>query len=48
MATASGTVLDGVEGACVLDVIGDDAHAHLSTSLDHGVIYCEYEWKALG
>jgi len=48
MATGNGTILDGIESASVLDVIGDDEHAHLSTSQDHGVVYCDYGWKALG
>ena len=48
LATANGTLIDGVENAVVFDVIGDDAHAHLSTSQDHGVVYCDYEWKAVG
>jgi len=47
MATVNGTILDNVENAVVLDVLGDDTHAHLSTSQDHGVIYCEYAWKRL-
>ncbi len=48
MATANGTLLDNVENAVVLDVLGDESHAHLSTSQDHGVVYCEYDWKRLG
>ena len=45
MATAQGTLLDSVDNAVVLDVIGDDKHAHLSTSQDHGVVYCDHSWK---
>ena len=45
MTTAQGTLLDSVENAVVLDVIGDDKHAHLSTSQDHGAIYCDHTWK---
>ena len=45
MGTAQGTLLDAVENAVVLDVIGDDKHAHLSTSQDHGIVYCDHSWK---
>jgi len=48
MATVNGTILDNVENAVVLDVLGDESHAHLSTSQDHGVVYCEYAWKRTG
>ncbi len=48
MATVNGTVIDNVENAVVLDVLGDEQHNHLSTSQDHGVVYCEYAWKQIG
>ncbi len=48
MATVNGTVIDNVENAVVLDVLGDEQHHHLSTSQDHGVVYCEYAWKQIG
>jgi lipopolysaccharide transport system ATP-binding protein len=47
MATGNGTLLDSVENAIVIDVLGDDRHAHLSTSTDHGVVYCQHEWKRI-
>ena len=47
MATGNGTLLDSVENAVVMDVLGDEKHAHLSTSTDHGVVYCEHSWKRI-
>jgi lipopolysaccharide transport system ATP-binding protein len=38
-------VIDDVESAIVLDVIGDDRFAHLSTNPDQGVWVTPQEWK---
>ena len=45
VATEAGVVIDAVEGALVLDVVGDDRHAHLSTSHDQGVWVAPQQWR---
>ena len=45
MATANGTLVDSVENAVVMDAISDERHAHLSSSQDHGMVFCEHTWK---
>jgi lipopolysaccharide transport system ATP-binding protein len=45
MATANGTLVDAVDHAVVMDAIGDDRYAHLSTSQDHGLVFVEHAWK---
>jgi len=45
MATSNGTLIDAVENAVVMDTISDDKSAHLSTSQDHGTVYCEHSWR---
>jgi len=44
MATGNGTLVDQVENAIVMDTISDETHAHLSSSQDHGIVYCEHTW----
>ena len=39
------SVLDWVERAVVIDVAGDDRHAHLSTNPDQGVVVCDVAWR---
>jgi lipopolysaccharide transport system ATP-binding protein len=45
MATANGTLVDAVENAVVMDTLGGERHAHLSTSQDHGMVFVEHAWK---
>lgn len=45
MATGNGVLVDAVENAVVMDTISDDRSAHLSTSQDHGTVYCEHSWR---
>ena len=47
LTTHSGVVIDAVDNAIVLDVIGDERHSHLGTSQDHGAIICEHTWQSL-
>ncbi len=42
---AAGRPLDFVERALVVDVAGDDRHAHLSTTGEQGVVLCDYGWR---
>jgi hypothetical protein len=44
LTSASGAVIDAVENAIVVDVIGDERHHHLGTSQDHGVMLCDHRW----
>jgi lipopolysaccharide transport system ATP-binding protein len=44
VATDAGLPIDVVENAVVLDVVGDDRHAHLSTNADQGVWVAPQEW----
>ncbi len=45
MAGGNGALFDAVENAVVLDTVSDDKSSHLSTSQDHGTVYCEHSWK---
>ncbi len=45
MATGNGVLVDAVENAVVMDTISDDRSSHLSTSQDHGTVYCEHSWR---
>jgi lipopolysaccharide transport system ATP-binding protein len=45
MATGNGVLVDAVENAVVMDTVSDDQSAHLSTSQDHGTVYCEHSWR---
>ncbi len=47
-ATEGGSVLDEVEAAVVLDVVGDERHLHLSTNPDQGVWVAPQAWGAVG
>jgi lipopolysaccharide transport system ATP-binding protein len=38
-------VIDSVENAVAVDVIGDSRHKHLSTSQEQGVVICDYTWS---
>lgn len=40
-----GIALDFVERALVVDVAGDDRHAHISPNFDQGVMLREYAWR---
>jgi lipopolysaccharide transport system ATP-binding protein len=45
MATGNGALVDSVENAVVMDTVSDERSGHLSTSQDHGTVYCEHSWK---
>lgn len=45
LATDAGMPVDVVENAVVLDVIGSDRHAHLSTNPDQGVWVAPQHWR---
>lgn len=45
MGSGNGGLIDAVENAVVMDTVSDDRSAHLSTSQDHGMVYCEHSWK---
>jgi lipopolysaccharide transport system ATP-binding protein len=45
MSTGNGALVDAVENAVVMDTVSDDKSDHLSTSQDHGMVYCEHSWK---
>ncbi len=47
LSTSNGVLVDSVENAIVMDTLGNDRTAHLSTSQDHGMIYCEHNWRQL-
>ncbi len=47
MATATGTLVDAVDHAIVMDAISDERYAHLSTSQDHGMVYFDHAWKRI-
>jgi lipopolysaccharide transport system ATP-binding protein len=42
---ASGTAIDFVERALVVEVAGDERHARLSTAGEQGVVLCDYDWR---
>ncbi len=44
---ADGNTIDSVERALVVDVSGDERHAHLTTTGDQGVIVCDYSWRPI-
>ena len=44
-ATEAGVLLDEVEAAAVLDVVGDERHTHLSTNPDQGVWVATQSWR---
>src|SRR5262249_41049974 len=44
---AAETVLDHVDQAVVVGVIGDQRRAHLSTAGDQGIVVCAYAWREL-
>lgn len=44
-ATEAGVLLDEVEAAIVLDVVGDERHTHLSTNPDQGVWVTAQSWR---
>ena len=48
LATEAGVLIDEVEAAVVLDVVGDDRHAHLSTNADQGVWVAPQTWRRTG
>jgi lipopolysaccharide transport system ATP-binding protein len=45
MSTGNGALVDALENAVVMDTVSDDKTDHLSTSQDHGMVYCEHSWK---
>jgi lipopolysaccharide transport system ATP-binding protein len=47
LATASGVVVDAVDNAVVLDVVGGADHAGLATAGDQGVWVCPVSWSRL-
>jgi lipopolysaccharide transport system ATP-binding protein len=38
-------VMDSIENALVIDVVGDDRHKHLSTAQEQGIIICDYTFR---
>ena len=40
-------VIDSVENAIAVDVLGDDRHRHLSTAREQGIVVCDYAWSAV-
>jgi lipopolysaccharide transport system ATP-binding protein len=42
---SDGEVLDFVENAVVVDVVGTERHRHLSPDGNQGVVVCEYDWR---
>jgi hypothetical protein len=40
-------VIDSVENAIAVDVVGDDRHKHLSTAREQGIVICDYTWSAV-
>lgn len=45
MSTTNGVLVDFVENAAVIDTVRVERSAHLSTSHDHGMVYCEHSWQ---
>lgn len=44
---AAGEVLDSVEGALLIDVVGSESYRTVSSSPDQGAIVCDYSWNRL-
>ena len=45
LGTDLGAVIDEVDSAVVVDVLGDERHLHLSTNTDQGVWVAPQEWQ---